>query len=402
MIGKFDPSGQEGKTIRNSRKHICQDFEHLWQIKLNIAEFFTSGEEAKKEMFFKYAITCFTALFITSMASQACAWDHPAHMTTAAIAFTEIERANPELIEKLDLIFMAHPDTSPFWVAAGDTRGRERAKFMFIEGARWADDTKGTIHDRPTWHTARWPIVAKDAPQEAKAAAEARKGRPAGQALEALVMNVAMLESSETNASERASALSWLLHLVGDIHQPLHVSEFYSKRFPAGNAAGTQEYVMDPVHNKPIPLHLLWDSNIYRSTASDDIDQNAQELVKKYPRSAFPKLKALEGPGDFEKWARESYDVAAEFAYGYGIETVTDPEMDPERAVEKMVAYIVRGVSPLDDAPVVPAQYWDKLQQVAQKRITLAGYRIADLVIAAADQINLERSYSGKALETLD
>ena len=64
-------------------------------------------------------------------------------MMTAAIGFIEIERSKPELIEKLELVFMRHPDTSPFWVAAGDARGKERAKRMFIEGARWADDTKG-------------------------------------------------------------------------------------------------------------------------------------------------------------------------------------------------------------------------------------------------------------------
>jgi hypothetical protein len=332
------------------------------------------------------------------------AWDHPAHMTTAAIAFMEIEQSNPELIDKLELLFMAHPDASPFWVAAGDSRGKERAKRLFIEGARWADDTKGTIHDRPTWHTARWPIVTKDAPPEAKAAAEARKGRPAGQAIEALVMNFAMLASAETNHSERASALSWLLHLVGDIHQPLHVSDQYSKEFPAGNGAGTLEYVMDPVNGIPIPLHLLWDSNVYRSTSLDAVEQNAQALVKKYPRNRFPNLTGLQGPGDFERWARESYQVAADFAYGYGIETVTDPDkdLDSDKAVKKMVAYIVHGIPPVDSAPEVPAEYWDRLQQVAQRRITLAGYRIADLVIAAADQISTERSFTGKALDTLD
>ena len=353
----------------------------------------------------KKRVTEFTGVALCSLlVTGAFAWDHPAHMTTAAVAFTEIEQAKPELVEKLELVFMAHPDTSPFWVAAGDARGKERAKRMFIEGARWADDTKGTIHDRPTWHTARWPIVAKDAPPEAKAAAAARKGRPAGQALEALVMNYAMLSSAETNSAERASALAWLLHLVGDIHQPLHVSDQYSKEFPAGNAAGTQEYVMDPVNDKPIPLHLLWDSNIYRLTALDAIEENAQELAKKYPRSAFPELKGLEGPGDFENWARESYDIAVDFAYGYGIETVSDPEkdLDPDKAVKKMVAYVLHGIPPLADAPAVPAEYWDKLQQVAQRRIALAGYRIADLVIAAADQIDAEKSFSGKALDTLD
>ena len=105
-----------------------------------------------------------TALVVAAVfgvvATHAQAWDHPAHMTTAAVAFIEIEQSRPELIEKLELVFMKHPDSSPFMVAAGDDRGTERAKRMFIEGARWADDTKGTIHDRPTWHTARWPIVA--------------------------------------------------------------------------------------------------------------------------------------------------------------------------------------------------------------------------------------------------
>jgi hypothetical protein len=325
-------------------------------------------------------------------------------MMTAAIAFSEVEKSNPEVIEKLDLLFMKHPEAGPFWVAAGDTRGNERAKRMFIEGARWADDTKGSIHDRPTWHTARWPIVADDASPEARAAAEARKGRPAGQAIEALVMNYAMLSSAETNSGERASALSWLLHLVGDIHQPLHVSDQYSKEFPAGNGAGTLEYVMDPINKMPMPLHLLWDSNIYRSTALEDVEKNARDLVAKYPRSAFPELKGLEGPGDFEKWARESYDVAADFAYGYGIDTASDPEkdLDPDKSVKKMVAYIVHGVPPLEEAPEVPVEYWEKLQEIVQKRITLAGYRIADLVLAAADQIDAERSLSGKALDTLD
>jgi hypothetical protein len=49
-------------------------------------------------MFHKSAITCITALFITTMAGQAYAWDHPGHMTSAAIAFAEIERERPDLI----------------------------------------------------------------------------------------------------------------------------------------------------------------------------------------------------------------------------------------------------------------------------------------------------------------
>ena len=207
--------------------------------------------------------TCrvFPICLVLVCATTAQAWDHPSHMTSAAIAMEEIEKAHPELVDKIGLLFMRHPDAAAFWVAAGEAKGSERARRLFFEGARWPDDNKWTVHDRPTWHTARWAIIAEDAPPEAKAAAEARKGRPAGQAIEALALNYAMLRNPDTTPGERATALCWLLHMVGDIHQPLHVSDQFSKRFPAGNGAGTLEYVKDPLGDSAMPLHILWDSN---------------------------------------------------------------------------------------------------------------------------------------------
>ena len=336
--------------------------------------------------------------------SKAQAWDHPSHMITAAIAFMEIERENPELIEKIGRLLMTHPDPSPFWVAAGDATGKERARLMFIEGARWPDDARWTLHDRPTWHSARWAIVADDAPPEAKAAAEALKGKPKGHAIEALVLNFGVLSSSESSPTERAAALSWFLHLLGDIHQPLHVSEYYSKKFPDGNGAGAMEYVEDPLGDSGMPLHLLFDSNSLRKTELGEIDRNAQEFLQKYQRSSFPELAAFGGSEDFEKWARESYQIAVDFVYGYGIETVADPEMekDKDAAVKKMVAYILDGVSPVKEAPKVPAEYWEQLQSMAHRRVTLAGYRIADCILAAADQLEAERAFTGDVLGTLD
>jgi hypothetical protein len=51
---------------------------------------------------------------IAGLSGSARAWDHPGHMTTAAIAFAEIERARPDLIEKTGMLFLAHPYASPF------------------------------------------------------------------------------------------------------------------------------------------------------------------------------------------------------------------------------------------------------------------------------------------------
>ena len=60
------------------------------------------------------------------------AWDHPGHMTTAAIAFAEIERERPDLIDKIGLLMLKHPDPAPFWVASGGGKGKERTRRMFI------------------------------------------------------------------------------------------------------------------------------------------------------------------------------------------------------------------------------------------------------------------------------
>ena len=140
-------------------------------------------------MFYKYAITCITALFITTMAGQAYAWDHPGHMTSAAIAFAEIERERPDLIDKIGPLMLKHPDPAPFWVAAVDAKSQERTRRMFIEAARWPDDAKFTRDDRPTWHSARWPVLAEDAPPEAKRLVDSRGGHPTGNALESLILN---------------------------------------------------------------------------------------------------------------------------------------------------------------------------------------------------------------------
>lgn len=77
---------------------------------------------------------------------------------------------------------------------------------------------------------------------------------------------------------------------------------------------------------------------------------------------------------------------------------VPDPNMtqDADRLVRNMVAFITEGISPVSEAPPVPAEYWAKLQRTAEQRLTLAGYRIADLIIAAADNITTQRQYIGR------
>lgn len=236
---------------------------------------------------------------------------------------------------------------------------------------------------------ARWAILADDAPPEARAIVEARGGRPTGQALEALALNAAVLANVESKTEERALALSWLIHVLGDIHQPFHVSDLFSKQFPSGNLGASEGFVADPLADSSVPLRLLWDSNFMRSRELEHVDEYAREIMEKHPRASLPELTAFEGLGDFEKWARESHQIAVDWAFD--IEVIPDPDPDPKPAVKKMIAYILDGVSPVEGAPAVPAVHWEQVQEVVPRRLALAGYRLADIILAAADRIEAER-----------
>jgi len=61
-----------------------------------------------------------------------------------------------------------------------------------------------------------------------------------------------------------------------------------------------------------------------------------------------------------------------------------------------MMKFILEGIAPVDEAPELPDGYWEKLQTTTGQRITLAGYRIADLVLAAADNIETQRKFMGR------
>lgn len=350
-------------------------------------------------------IVMLSAIILGATGLSAQAWDHPSHMTTAAIAFEEIERLRPELMERIGLMLMKHPDPAPFWVAATDADSSlERARLMFIEGSRWPDDAKGTNSDRLSWHSARFPIVADDAPQNTRDLVASREGRPNGDAITALELQAATMANPEAGADERALALSWFLHLLGDIHQPLHVTDYYSAEYPTGNGSGALSYVWDPMQDSAMPLHVLWDSNSLRSTAIADIDRNAADFVQKYPRSSFPQLTAYSDPADFKTWALEAHQIAIDFIYDSDLEFIPDPDQDLDSAkvVGKMVKYMLYGISPLEEAPEVPSEHWAQLQEHAHSQIALAGYRIADVIVAVADSLLLEYTMTGNILENVD
>src|SRR6185436_8889906 len=124
------------------------------------------------------------------------------HMLTAAIAYEDLQTQAPEVLEQIAALLEKHPEHAPFEVAAGNTTGAERAKRLFLEMARWPDDTRGGIHDHPTWHYTSLPLIDPAAPPENKP-----KNVSQGSAGEAFALSLSVATNSQASAGERAVAL---------------------------------------------------------------------------------------------------------------------------------------------------------------------------------------------------
>ena len=157
--------------------------------------------------------------------------------------------------------------------------------------------------------------------------------------------------------------LRYLLHCTGDIHQPLHNSDFYSKelynkKIEKGDEGGNLIKVYNFFKKEYTNLHAIYDSafNLYdinfKLPLSEidftRIDQDSKDLQKEYPIEYFG---GDEDILDYMIWSEESRLIAEEFVY-----------------------------SDIDLFPVLRGEYVSKGREICKKRIVLAGYRLANLL----------------------
>jgi hypothetical protein len=276
-------------------------------------------------------------------------------MVTAAIAYDELAAHDPAVIDRVMAIIAHHPEHGPFEVAIARTTDAERTRRVFLEIARWPDDIRGGAYDHPSWHAAFRPVVDPQEPPP-----HIPPNVVTYEAFEALTLNAHMAADTRAPDSDRAVALCWVFHIVGDIHQPLHSAELYSRDFPDGDRAGTLAFVLEPKTHQPENLHWFWDDRVSQTDDPDGAFARAHELERKFPRAQFVSELAKEKAllPNIEAWADESHAVAQSIAYG------------PNRPRAKSAA----------DAKLPDDAYVKASTAIAEQRLTLAGYRLADLL----------------------
>ncbi|MBL4659065.1 MAG: S1/P1 nuclease [Alcanivoracaceae bacterium] len=126
---------------------------------------------------------------------------------------------------------------------------------------------------------------------------------------QALKGNLAVLSKQGATKKEKALALSWILHLVGDSHQPLHSTALFSENyFSKGDRGGNLINIDGQGYIKN--LHWYWDSRLDNSTSFKIIDLKAKKIGKKYNKIA---LKNQKKP--INQWLNNANKLAKKYVY---------------------------------------------------------------------------------------
>lgn len=151
----------------------------------------------------------------------------------------------------------------------------------------WADE----IRPEPEWAKAdAWHWVTVPDGQTY----DSTQKNPNGDVLEAIARFEKVLHDPTSPRLERVQALKWLSHLVGDLHQPLHVGR-------GDDHGGNSLLVL--WFNEPTNLHAVWDSKVVEST-----QLSFSELAELLDHPTPQQIREWQGARPLD-WARESKDL---------------------------------------------------------------------------------------------
>jgi hypothetical protein len=280
----------------------------------------------------------------------ASAWLGEGHRATAALAYDLLEQRDPEAIAVILRLMQAHPDRARFDSQLGGLAGRERERRTFELMAIWPDAVRGTAYDRPSWH------------QSQRIVSPVRSVIPFafGSAQAEFARNLAVARDAAAPEAERAIALCWVMHIVGDMHQPLHAAMWMSWRFPITDAGGQWAWVRVAPGAEPIRLHRFWDAAGQPGGITVDPSGSLEAELVRDPPSEETETIAPDPAAAFAGWVAHSRKLALEMVYRRGA--------------------LRRSASPRS-APVLPPDYVEQARAVSLTQLRAAGDRIGALLI---------------------
>src|SRR5215469_14054147 len=269
------------------------------------------------------------------VAQGALAWGPQGHRTIGAIADRLLTPA-----AHAEVLRILQNDRDKFDAPSGRTT---------LEAVSvWADELHGTPGARPAWHYDDVPICGSE---------EKARYCPDGQCnTELLKRLIGVLGDARAPPRERDEALKWVVHLVGDIHQPLHAAD-------NGDHGGNLVPVaLAGVHTRGREnLHRAWDNDLVQLA----LDARSRQQPPRDIGALAAEARDLErqvGEGTPDSWAHESNNLARNVAYHY-----------PGFACNSLPSDIV----------VLDGSYLEDAELVVRERLLLAGARLAAVLNTA-------------------
>jgi hypothetical protein len=226
-----------------------------------------------------------------------------------------------------------------------DKFGRLSHRTSLEAVATWADEIRGTPAAHPRWHYENIPVCGRASPEH---------DCPGGECnTEQLPRLVRVLGDAHASVQDRNVALKWIVHLVADLHQPLHAAD-------NGDAGGNRVRVaLEGVRTRGrADLHGVWDNGLVQLALGTRGHQrpppNLDELVP-----AAQALREKRGQASPQVWAEESNALAREVAYHF-------PGFQCRASPTQIV--------------VLDRQYQGAAERVIHERLLLGGARLAGLL----------------------
>jgi S1/P1 Nuclease len=310
------------------------------------------------------ALAAATTLLAMSLAVPAAqAWGCKGHQSVALIAEKHL---TPEAKELVFRLLGANPIDPQLKRYCGSAVSDPLA-----DASTWPDDVRGERKNGP-WHYIDIPRRAEKSPLESFCGKE-------GCVVSAITQQVAILKDKDASGAKRADAVRYIIHFVGDLHQPLHAT---TNSDQGGNCVPVKYFRRQPHehgHGYSPNLHSVWDSAILERDSegadpaeyADMLEANFSGRIEGWQRAGI----------HIDDWVWESHELAEANVYGGLTPQVA---IEPNVPVHSCADDNNIGERLLHQHITAGEEYQEQAAPVVELRIAQAGVRLAMILNEAA------------------
>jgi len=285
-------------------------------------------------------------------------WDDVGHKTTAYIAWQRMSPATRDAVIKILRAAPEDSHLSAFYMQFGPESDAAKKLEFFMLISTWADIVRDRAFEnrQKKYHKSNWhydDTFWKQVGSKAELLSGFEEG---GVAVSKLAEFDKMIRDPSASDKDKAIAIAWIMHLTGDIHQPLHTSARVTDTEPKGDQ-GANLFLLTPQgtpRENQQTLHWYWDSIVGRNVQfksnmceGDYLESVAKGFMKKYPYASFSAGLNL---GQYRTWQQESF------------------KLNP---TDVFTPDLVRFQTPSE-------KYKRHAFEVAERQLALAGYRLGE------------------------